>query len=321
VNDGRRSFVLAIDHRVSFRRWAAGCLGHEASAAVLGSLKLVVAEAVVQSLGPPAGGGRQPTTDLTAHEAAILAETEYGSAAIARAREAGVRVVVPAERSGMSEFIFEHGDEFPAAIVASGADAVKALVRYNPSSDPDRNARSRRRLVRLARWCEEARYPLMLEVLVPPDERDLDEGGNVRPDFDAAFRPGLTCLAITELRAAGMRPQWWKLEGQPDQARFADVAAASGATAGETSCLVLGRAAGGAQLMAWVEMAAATAGFSGFAVGRSLWAAPLEELLLGRIPATDASRRISDAYLELVGTYQRAEQGFPTGSPDQVITA
>jgi len=305
-----RSFVLAIDHRVSFRTWAARCLGQEASAATLGALKLVVADALVAALGAAAG--------LAVDDAAILAEPEYGSAAIARARAAGVRVVVPAERSGMPEFIFEHGDEFPDAIASSGADAVKALVRYNPSSDPDRNARSRRRLTRLARWCEEAGYPLMLEVLVPPAERDLDDDGAVRSEFDSAIRPALTCTAIAELREAGMRPRWWKLEGQPDRARFADVAAATGAAAGETSCLVLGRGAGGAQLTEWIEAAASTAGFSGFAVGRSLWAGPLEEMLLGRLSAEEATRRISAAYLELVGSYERAERGS-TGPRDQVV--
>jgi myo-inositol catabolism protein IolC len=312
VSDSGRSFVLAIDHRVSFRTWAAACLGSEASVATLGGLKLVVADALVAALGPPAG--------LAAPEAAILAEPEYGSAAMARAREAGVRVVVPAERSGMLEFIFEHGDEFPEAIAASGADAVKALVRYNPSSDPDRNARSRRRLVRLARWCEDSGYPLMLELLVPPDERDLDHDGHVRPEFDSAVRPGLTCIAISELRSAGMRPQWWKLEGQPDRARFVDVAAATGATGGETSCLVLGRGAGDAQLVEWIEMAAATAGFSGFAVGRSLWAAPLEELLLERLSGEEAARRIGGAYLALVDVYEQAEHGRSTGPTDQKVS-
>jgi myo-inositol catabolism protein IolC len=322
VSPEGRSFVLAIDHRVSFRTWAARCLGEEASVGTLGALKLVVADALVAALGvaPPMAGARGASVSgIAVDEAAILAEPEYGSAAMARAREAGVRVVVPAERSGMPEFIFEHGDEFPAALAASGADVVKALVRYNPSSDPDRNARSRRRLTCLARWCEEAGYPLMLELLVPPSEQDLDDDGIVRSEFDSETRPALTCVAISELRDAGLRPQWWKLEGQPDRARFADVAAATGAAAGETSCLVLGRGAGGAQLTEWIETAASTAGFSGFAVGRSLWAGPLEEMLLGRLAAAEATRTISAAYLELVGSYERAERGS-TGPVDRVVS-
>jgi myo-inositol catabolism protein IolC len=303
---GDRTFVLAIDHRASFRKWAAACLGREAPAAVLSDLKLVVADALVEALA----------TGLARERAAILAETEYGSAAIARAREAGVRVIVPAERSGMPEFMFEHGDDFPAAILASGTDVVKALVRYNPSSDRDRLARSRDGLFRLARWCEEAGYPLMLELLVPPAQRDLDEHGAARPDFDDDLRPALTCAAIAELRGAGMRPQWWKLEGQPDASAFTAVAVATGAAGGETSCLVLGRGAGDAQLVEWVATAAGTVGFSGFAVGRSLWAAVLEDVLLGQVSREEAAQRISRAYLELVAVYEQAE---PQGQLDRSV--
>jgi len=298
VTAGGKAFVLAIDHRASFRKWAAGCLGHEAPPAVLSDLKLIVAEALIGVLGD----------QLPTSEVAILAEPEYGAGAIARARAAGIRVVVPAERSGMPEFIFEHGDDFPAAITSSGADVVKALVRYNPSSGSDRNERSLQRLVRLDGWCTEAGYPLMLELLVPPGDQELDENGEAPPEFDTEVRPGLTCTAIAELRDAGMRPQWWKLEGQPDPGSFADVARETGAAAGETACLVLGRGAVGAQLTAWIEMAAATAGYAGFAVGRSLWVPSLEQVLLGRLSSAEAARRIGEAYVTLIGQYERAER-------------
>ena len=265
---------------------------------MLSDLKLIVAEALVGALGE----------GVLASEAAILAEPQYGSGAISRARAAGVRVVVPAERSGMPEFIFEHGEDFPEAIVSSGADVVKALVRYNPSSGLDRNERSRGRLVRLDRWCNATGYPLMLELLVPAGDEDLDENGQAPPEFDTEVRPALTCTAIAELRETGMRPQWWKLEGQPDPESFDAVARATGAAAGETACLVLGRGAVGAQLTAWIGMAAATEGFAGFAVGRSLWVGPLEEVLLGRLPGAEAANRITQAYVNLIGQYEQAER-------------
>jgi myo-inositol catabolism protein IolC len=297
VRPGGRAYVLAIDHRASFRKWAKHCLGLEAPAATLRHLKLLVAD----SLPMVIAAGRGP------EELAILADTEYGTAAIARAHEAGVRVVVPAERSGLPEFIFEHGDDFAAAITASGADVVKALVRYNPSSRGDRNARSRAGLRLLAEWCEKVDMPLMLELLVPPEAADLDDSGHSHPDFDHQRRLPLTLSAVSELREAGMRPQWWKLEGQFDPSAFSELARSTGAADGETTCLVLGRGAGEPQLLEWIDMAAGTVGFSGFAVGRSLWMGPLEEVLQERLSAEEATWQIGQEYLRLINEYERAE--------------
>jgi myo-inositol catabolism protein IolC len=249
--------------------------------------------------------GRNP------EELAILADTEYGTAAMARAHDVGVRVVVPAERSGMPEFIFEHGDDFATAITASDADVVKALVRYNPSSGGDRNARSRAGLRLLAQWCEKVDLPLMLELLVPPGAADLDQSGHTDPDFDHQRRLPLTLSAIAELRETGMRPQWWKLEGQADPSAFSKLARATGAADGETTCLVLGRGAGEPQLLEWIDMAARTGGFSGFAVGRSLWMGPLEKVLRKRLSAEEATWQIGQDYLKLIHEYEQAEMAVP----------
>jgi 5-dehydro-2-deoxygluconokinase len=290
-------FVLAIDHRSSFRRWSGDCTGGPVASATLSRLKVVVATALVEAID-----------SIDSAQAAMLVDDEYGAEAIALAHASGVKVVVPAEKSGLPEFVFEHGDEFAEAIVRSGADAVKALVRYNPSSDPERNTRSRHGLVRLARWCEGSGCPLMLELLVPPSERDLDAAGQPPANFDSELRPALTCAAVDELRRAGLHPAWWKLEGQPNPASFADVAAATGAAdAGSgTACLVLGRGAGEEQLARWIREAAATAGFAGFAVGRSLWVDALGGVLLGTTTEEAAAARIAAAYLALVDLYEQA---------------
>lgn len=287
--------MLAIDHRASFRRWSTACVGSPVPAETLSELKVVVADAMASSAG-----------SIDAGEAAMLVDDEYGMDAIERAHDAGVSVVVPAERSGMPEFEFEHGEEFSEAIVRSGADAVKALVRYNPSSEPERNARSRARLVRLAQWCEDSGLPLMLELLVPAGEYDLDAAGRPPANFDSDLRPALTCTAIAELRDAGLRPAWWKLEGQSDRRSFAEVAAATGATAAHsgTTCLVLGRGADEEMLTLWIREAATTPGFSGFAVGRSLWMDPLAGVLAGTSTREQAAARIAAAYLRLVGLYE-----------------
>jgi myo-inositol catabolism protein IolC len=282
------AFVLAIDHRNSLRRWYMGLTGGAradtpAAAAALTAAKVLVAEALVAA-APDTHG--QPM---------LLIDEEYGRDAIAtvRAGDKDVQVIIPAERSGQPEFIFEHGDDFGAHIEASGADIVKALVRYNPAGDGPANERSRAGLLRLAGWLDERGLPLMLELLVPPTPAQASDR------FDSEVRPGLTREAIGELRRAGLSPAFWKVEGQPSTAEFASLAAATG----EGRCLVLGRGADAGAVGRWVAMAAAAPGFSGFAVGRTIWAGPLGDWLAGARGRADTVAAITASYLQFTSIY------------------
>jgi myo-inositol catabolism protein IolC len=279
------AFVLAIDHRNSLRNWYRSLgLGDSGSPkAALTSAKVLVAEALLISAINMPG---QPM---------LLIDEEYGGDAIAAVRDGdkNIQVIIPAERSGQPEFIFEHGDDFGAHIEASGADIVKALVRYNPSGDPELNARSRTGLLRLAEWLDQRDIPLMLELLVPPTPSQTSDR------FDNEVRPGLTREAITELSRAGLSPAFWKVEGQPSTAEFASLAAATSSG----RCLVLGRGEDAEAVGRWVAMAAAAPGFSGFAVGRTIWAEPLGEWLTGTRSRADAVAAISANYLHFTRVY------------------
>jgi myo-inositol catabolism protein IolC len=288
------AFVLAIDHRNSLLRWYAGLgLGEsESTTAALTSAKVLVAEALLAAAASAPG---QPM---------LLVDEEYGGGAIAAIRggDKNIQVVIPAERSGQPEFIFEHGDDFGAHIEASGADIVKALVRYNPSGDAELNARSRSGLLRLAGWLDERDIPLMLELLVPPTPSQASDR------FDDEVRPGLTREAITELSQAGLSPAFWKVEGQPSTAEFASLAAATG----DGRCLVLGRGEDAAAVGRWVAMAAAAPGFSGFAVGRTIWAEPLGEWLAGTRTRAAAITAIATNYLHFTRIHLTNTPTLPT---------
>jgi myo-inositol catabolism protein IolC len=280
------AFVLAVDHRNSLRQWYTAVTGAaEADGMALRASKVAVADGLLAAIADPRFAG-QPM---------LLIDEEYGTDAIGRIRDAyaGVKIIIPAERSGEKEFSFEHGAGFGEQIVKTGPDIVKALVRYNPAGDGERNGRSRARLLELARWLDDHGLPLMLELLVPP------EPGQAGPDFDTAVRPGLTLRAIAELRAAGLSPAWWKVEGQPSTAAFTGLA---DATRGGR-CLVLGRGEDAEAVGRWVAMAAAAEGFAGFAVGRTIWAAAIGDWLTGRTSRSAAVAAITARYLGFVATY------------------
>lgn len=279
------AFVLAIDHRNSLRHWYMALTGTETDAVALRAGKVAVADGLLVAIADPRFAG-QPM---------LLIDEEYGGDAIHWIRDAAadVKIIIPAERSGEKEFSFEHGGGFGEQIAKTGPDIVKALVRYNPGGDAERNGRSRSRLLELSRWLRDNGLPLMLELLVPPEP---DQAG---PDFDVAVRPGLTLRAIAELSDAGLSPAWWKVEGQASTAAFAELAAATHGG----RCLVLGRGEDADAVGRWVAMAAAAAGFAGFAVGRTIWAGALGEWLTGRISREEAVASIAGRYLGFVDTY------------------
>lgn len=276
-------FVLAIDHRDSLRRWYASIIGTPDPVALAGA-KAVVADGLLTAL--PVDG--QPM---------LLADEEYGGEAIRRVRDsgAGVSVVVAAERSGQPEFSFEYGAAFGEHIRKVAPDVVKALVRYNPDGDRERNARSRRGLRELARWLAAEGLPLMLELLVPPGP------GQRGPRYDAEIRPGLTLRAIDEL--ADLAPAFWKVEPQPDRAAYLELA---GKVAGSQP-LVLGRGEDAAAVADWISSAAPA--FGGFAVGRTMWANPLEDWLTGQADRQRAVDRIATTYRYFTGLFLEHQGG------------
>jgi len=289
-------FVLAIDHRNSFRRWLATLGFTPQEFAGVASLAKGVA---LDSLA-----AARPT--LHPDECAmLLIDEEYGSVAIERAGLLGVPTVVPVERSGQSELIFEHGDSYWKRFRATGANNVKVLIRYNPDGDAGVNERGRLRLAELARRAEADGVDVMLELLVPPTVQQLETCGGSESRYDDILRPDLVLRGMEEIAGVGVRPRWWKVEGYKDVV-VAGRIAQLGAQISSAGCLVLGRGADPALVEQWVRVAALAGGFAGFAVGRTIWTAPLGELLSRRIDREEAVAQIASGYLAIAEAFRNA---------------
>jgi myo-inositol catabolism protein IolC len=296
-------FALAFDHRNSFRR---DFMRLPSDPTPEQLRRMVAAKAVVVDALLAAA----PQVD--AGTVVLLIDHEYGGDLVARAQAGGIGVAMPVEVSGQRELRYDCDGDFAGIVDRYRPDYVKVLIRYNPGGDTAMNARQRARLRELTAWLDDRPEPLMLELLVPPEDGQLASVGNDRGRFDRELRARLTVEAIGELAGDGVRPRLWKLEGPESLADAARVAQAVRAVEPSGRCLVLGRGADLGAVRRWLAIAAATDGFAGFAVGRTVWwdalSVYVREGHVGRGDRDAAVQATAQRYLALVRDYCASPQ-------------
>jgi myo-inositol catabolism protein IolC len=238
----------------------------------------------------------------------VLVDERYGAAVARRVRDAGLSLAMPVERSGQQTFVLEYGTPEQSTwlehVRAFDPDQVKVLVRDNPDDPADSRLLQFERLARVSAALDAEGRVLLVELLVPATDRQLaDVGGDVLR-YDTELRPDLTVRVVESMYAAGVEPQIWKIEGLETRAAAEQIVAA--AQAGGRSgvrCIVLGRDAPEDRLDHWLQVAAPVPGFVGFAIGRSIWEAPLMEHEAGRLGADEAVRRIAKNYVHFANAF------------------
>jgi myo-inositol catabolism protein IolC len=143
---------------------------------------------------------------------------------------------------------------------------------------------------------------------VPATTVQLDRFDGHQRDYDPNLRPALVVETIRALQAGDVEPDIWKIEGlETAQAAGAVVATARSGGRGRVRCIVLGRDAPAERLDHWLEIAASTSGFHGFAIGRSIWEDPLAGHLAGQLTEEQLIDQVADRYLHYVHSYRAAE--------------
>jgi myo-inositol catabolism protein IolC len=223
------------------------------------------------------------------------------------AKERGLLLAMPVEKSGQNEFDFQYGDEFGAHIEKFDPDFSKVLVRYNPEGDADMNARQTERLKRLGDWLHENDRKYLFELLVPAEDHQLEKVGGDSDRYDAELRPDLMRRTIMELQDAGVEADIWKIEGidtQEDCQRIADTCRRDGRDG--VICVVLGRGANDEKVEHWLRQGAPVDGYAGFAIGRTIWWDALKGFLEGDLERDAAAEQIADNYMRFVRVYGEA---------------
>lgn len=242
--------------------------------------------------------------------AGILVDEEYGGDIAREAASRGFSVAMPVERFGPGEFEFRFED-FAAHLQEFAPTYAKALVRHNPRDDGSRNRRQAGRVLVLDQWCKRNGQKYMLEYLVEPLSDQLAACGGDRRRFQREIRPALMLEALQELRAAGLEPDVWKVEGMDspqDCERLGRVATAEGRD--HACCVMLGQGADMATVLRWLEAASGAPGYAGFAVGRTAWADAVRRWAAGEDRREDAVRTVAERYRSMVETFTQGRLGY-----------
>jgi myo-inositol catabolism protein IolC len=300
-------YILAFDHRGSFQKKFFGIEGEPdpEQTAIIADAKHLIFEGIQQALGAGA----------VASVSGVLVDEQFGSTVPAEARAAGLKLAMPAERSGQSTFDFQYGDDFGAHIERFDPDFTKVLVRYNPDGDGAANREQLAKLKRLSDWLKQHERRFLFELLVPAEDAQLQALDGDTDRYDAELRPELMRRAIADIQDAGIEVDVWKIEGVDERSdcEMLVAQARSGGRDGVT-CVVLGRGADDAKVDHWLAQAAPVEGFIGFAIGRSIWWEPLKAYVDGKIERAAGARKIAENYLHFVAVYERAAGKAPIAS-------
>ena len=174
-----------------------------------------------------------------------------------------------------------YGDDFESHVEEFTPDLVKTLIFHSVGDSPERKQRQLDLLARIARWCGEQHFQLMIEVLITGM---ADAKGSYGHGSELAR--ALTD-SLEEIHLAGIDADVWKIDGL-DSAEGASSVALSLQETSKGSFLVLGSGASLESVTQWIRNAAACPSYRGFAVGRSVWTEPVGRYLEGHCSASEA---------------------------------
>ena len=293
--------VLPFDHRGSFQEKMFGIFGKPTAeqTAHIASYKTIIYEGFEAAV----------KQGLPEDKMGVLVDEQFGQEVIRKSKADGVTLCICAEKSGQDEFDFEYGADFGKHIEAVNPEIVKVLVRYNPEGDATTNQRQAARLVELSHFLDKTNRVFMFELLVPATEGQLEKCKGDKKVYDLEMRPSLMIRAIQELQKAGVEGDIWKLEGldrESDYKAVCDVARSGGRD--KVGVIVLGRGENEAKVREWLEVGARVPGVIGFAVGRTVFWAPLKGYQEKKLTREQTVTEIAKNYVNLCHLWMNARK-------------
>ena len=214
----------------------------------------------------------------------LLIDEEFGDAILHDAKRRRIGFAQTVEKSGQDIFSFAYGNAFGRHLDLHKPTYAKVLVRYNVQ-EKKVNDLQRQRLRRLSRFCKRRGLPLLFELLV------TGSGAKERQ----------MAKAMKEVLTAGIVPTVWKVEGFESIGAWRRIKK----IVGHAHLVVLGRGGSAKEVERYLRTAAASGVVDGFAVGRTVFFAPLHDYLTGHLSKQSAVERMAKAFTSLVNLFHK----------------
>lgn len=224
----------------------------------------------------------------------ILCDNRIGRAALHAASGAGLWIGRPCEWPGSRPLQLEPelGADCGGLHEWARENVVKVLCFCHPDDDAQVRADQEATVTRLYAAARRNRLEFLLEI-IPSKVGPVDDG--------------TAAVLIRQFYAAGIFPDWWKLEPMRSRAGWQNAIAAIEEHDRQTrGIVVLGLEAPEDELAASFKVAAGFDLVRGFAVGRTIFADPARDWLAGRIGDGEAVARMADRYARLCAIWDRA---------------
>jgi len=267
--------ALAIDHRAQLEKVADEAGAPRERISVF--KRLAVDAAAKVAAGRPGYG--------------MLLDGKYGREALFRAADHNLWIGRPVEEPGSRPLDFEFGGSLGAKLVEWPiAHTIKCLCFYHPDDSREMKARQERELLRLYDAARTLGRELLIEIIASKHG----------PVSDATV-----ASVIARLYEIGIKPDWWKLEGQASAAAWDRIADAI--DAGDPLCrgiILLGLDAPVEQLAKSFAIARGRRHVRGFAVGRTIFMQPAHDWFAGRIDDAEATRAMAESFARLCALWE-----------------
>ena len=279
---GAPVYMLAVDHRWQWEDW---CDNAGVEHARIPGVKTLAADAFLDACAQDA---------RIASHGALLIDALYATPQVDRLMAVGATVGTPAEWPGAHPLRWQSE---PMGDALTGR-FVKVLARHRPEFAASSVREQIDRLLDLQAWCRDHAQPLVLEVVVP-------RATEPEAEFEATGRAPIMAGYIRRAYAAGLVPDYWKLEGTTDAAAATLVDRAI-AEHPSPRFLVLGKAAGMDLVERWFAAATSMTTAAGFAIGRTVYFEPATRWLCGELTRDAARAQMTATYRRLVDLWEAA---------------
>ena len=267
--------ALAIDHRSQFEAMAG------ASPEKIAAFKRLAVRAALEVAGGRNGYG-------------MLLDDKYGREALFDAGAAkDFWIGRPLELPGSRPLEFEFSPDVGSRIVEWPVDhCLKVLCFYHPDDPAELRAQQVNRLREAYDAARKVGREILIEIICSK-AGPVDEGTTMR--------------ALEQLYAAGLKPDWWKLEPQPSAAAWANVRMEIESS--DPYCrgvVMLGLDAPLDELKQAFRIARGCAVVKGFAVGRTIFGEAARSWLKGEMDDAAAVRQMAERFAALDAAWEEA---------------